>query len=397
MPIRPAFEAGRANPCYTDAGKEVCLPAVHVVSGWHMFSDESLNWMKAVPELESRPGGCFDDWGEDDKNSRQWIGQFGKAPPPSTMILTHCNKLLTWYPAFAGRYTSAWGKAYGPCKARESAKPGDYYANAMWQVCRPAALAAHDAAMGVGGAGHEATPPFVMKALYGPRVKVISALRNPVDRLETSFWSHRHYPAKYGANPHGFQRYIEEQGGAFENCAAKHGARRCAYLFELLGPEQGEVFFHCDQIIRGLYEPFVRDWHAALGAESLLVLKVESLLDAPAAARGRILGFLGLGRAASGGAADVGVAATTGYRQLHAQSLHEARAQPMLNATRALAEAFYRPHNEALGLLLGWPKSEAWPHSTAIDAEGIASAAPPAGKGRASRTRRTLREQKRRG
>lgn len=54
----------------------------------------------------------------------------------SSVIITHCNKLLGWYPAFAGRYTAAWGKAYGPCKEQEiAAHPGaDYYATSMWQV-----------------------------------------------------------------------------------------------------------------------------------------------------------------------------------------------------------------------------------------------------------------------
>jgi hypothetical protein len=42
---------------------------------------------------------------------------------------------------------------------------------------------------------------------------------------------------------------------------------------------------HVAQLIRGLYEPFVRDWHAAFGRESLLVLKAEDLLDRPAQAR----------------------------------------------------------------------------------------------------------------
>ena len=66
----------------------------------------------------------------------------------------------------------------------------------------------------------------------------------------------------------------------------------------------------------------------------------------------------------------------------------------MLNSTRAAAEAFYRPYNDALALLLGWKKAEAWPHSTAIDAAGIASAVPPTGKGGRSK-RRAMREQRR--
>ena len=44
----------------------------------------------------------------------------------------------------------------------------------------------------------------------------------------------------------------------------------------------------CIQIIRGVYEPFMRDWHAALG-DGLLVLRVGDLLDSPtqSASRGK--------------------------------------------------------------------------------------------------------------
>ena len=149
----------------------------------------------------SHDGPCFDDWA-DDSGGGKWVKQWGSAPAAGTLKVATCNKLLGWYPAFAGRYTSAWGKEYGACKERELHKPGDYYSQRMWPICRPAAMLAHDSAMGRGGVGQEATPPFVMRTLYGQgRAKVVSALRHPVDRLETSFWVHVHYPKKYGASP----------------------------------------------------------------------------------------------------------------------------------------------------------------------------------------------------
>ena len=159
---------------------------------------------------KSHDGPCFDDWA-DDSGGGKWVKQWGSAPAAGTLKVATCNKLLGWYPAFAGRYTSAWGKEYGACKERELHKPGDYYSQRMWPICRPAAMLAHDSAMGRGGAGQEATPPFVMRTLYGQgRAKVVSALRHPVDRLETSFWLHVHYPKKYGASPAGLHAYADE-------------------------------------------------------------------------------------------------------------------------------------------------------------------------------------------
>ena len=55
---------------------------------------------------------------------------------------------------------------------------------------------------------------------------------------------------------------------------------------------------------------------------------------------------------------------------LHAKDLQDVKAQPMLAETRALAEAFYRPHNERLGAMLGWPAGTAWARSTVVEAIG---------------------------
>jgi len=107
-----------------------------------MFSDESLGFLKKVKQLEMRGGGCFDDWDGDGGGAR-WVESFSGGPPSTGgLIITHCNKLLSWYPAFAGRYTSAWGKSYGPCKTEYVAKGGDYYKYicvVLWlMLCLPA-------------------------------------------------------------------------------------------------------------------------------------------------------------------------------------------------------------------------------------------------------------------
>lgn len=370
MPIAPKLADVVVNPCIETKDGLVCLPSVHLIGGWHMFAKEALSFLHQIKKLDtSHDGSCFDDWG-DDSGGGKWAQQWGSAPAAGTLKVATCNKLLGWYPAFAGRYTSAWGKEYGVCKEREVHKPGDYYTQRMWPICRPAAMRAHDAAMGSGGVGQEATPPFVMRTLYGQgRAKVISALRHPVDRLETSFWVHVHYPKKYGVSPAGLHAYVAEQTRAFDECGGTHGSRRCAFLFELLEAKYGDIFFHCDQIIRGVYEPFMRDWHAALG-EGLLVLRVEDLLDSPAQSRRRLLDFLGL-PAVDGAALP---APEASYAVLHARSLRAAKAHAMLPATRVLAERFYAPHNEALAKLLGDP-GLAWPRgSTAVDAAGLADA-----------------------
>lgn len=382
----------------------VCRPYIHVISGWHMLSDEALGFLKLLKQIEVRGGGCeqckclrlpsahrlhsrrmsaptdfahagFDDW-DGDEGSYRWVSSFGGVPREAGgMLLTHCNKLLGWYPAFAGRYTSAWGKSYGPCKEEHIAKGGDYYGKYMWPVCRPRALAAHDAAVGVGGVGAEATPPYVMSMLYGARVRVLCALRHPVDRLETSYWAHAHYVRRYGGSAAGLHAYIAEQTAAFGACASLHGARRCAFLFELLGKAQSDVFFHCDQILRSLYAPFVAEWHGALGDKGLLVLRVEDLLDDARRTRDAVGAFLGLGAIGRGGAGGAGgshAPPTISYAAAHAASLNASAAAPMRADTRTLAEAFFAPSLAELAALrpnVVWPKG-----STVLDATDIARA-----------------------
>jgi hypothetical protein len=41
------------------------------------------------------------------------------------------------------------------------------------------------------------TPPFIMRAVYGPRPPtLLVVLRDPIDRLEFSYWYHVHYPKR---------------------------------------------------------------------------------------------------------------------------------------------------------------------------------------------------------
>ena len=117
-----------------------------------------------------------------------------------------------------------------------------------------------------------------------------------------------------------------------------------------------DVFFHADQVIRGVYEPFVAEWQRAFPA-SLHVLRAEDLYDAPVPTRAALFGFLGLQPPEPAGSAG---AVPRSYAQMHAASLEgataEARAPPMAPRTRDLLAAFYRPHNARLATLLQDPR-----------------------------------------
>ena len=44
---------------------------------------------------------------------------------------------------------------------------------------------------------------------------MLLVLRDPIDRLETSFWAHPQYPKRYGASPEGIHAYVVEQASRF--------------------------------------------------------------------------------------------------------------------------------------------------------------------------------------
>ena len=44
---------------------------------------------------------------------------------------------------------------------------------------------------------------------------MLLVLRNPIDRLETSFWAHPQYPKRYGASSEGVHAYVVEQAGHY--------------------------------------------------------------------------------------------------------------------------------------------------------------------------------------
>jgi hypothetical protein len=183
------------------------MPWVFLLGGWHSFLDEALlSPLQRANSADVRTS-CFYNW-QEAKGAEQWPASFGKSRPDKTLMAT-CTHALQFYPAFAGRFHSAWADAYGPCKTAQLADPKNrlpgapgYYAHdgGTWQVCRPAALRAHDAAVGTGGVGAEATPPFALGALFGPsgvgRARIVAVVRNPSERFEASFWLHRHYQGR---------------------------------------------------------------------------------------------------------------------------------------------------------------------------------------------------------
>ena len=172
LPIHPPFEPARATPCILDTS--VCLPAVYVLSGWHMLAEDGIQpWFQQHPSAAvENEAGCFNMWRRDDEAVR-WVQSWRATPNNATVykVATECSlKMLTWHPEYAGRYWTAGVEAYERCRTGRTGGTPD-------SSCE--VLNSHGDAIGRGGIAKEATPPFVLRALYGSRVKLVAALRSP--------------------------------------------------------------------------------------------------------------------------------------------------------------------------------------------------------------------------
>lgn len=403
----PQWDAGLATPCVTVDGVRRCVPGLFVIGGWQAGMKKFSEVLKTHPDLAAvGNGACYGTW-HDDAGGRKWA----TAEPPEgfdarTQVLTvgECVSMLTFYPGFAGRFHRWWEVSYWPCKAKcmdDRKCQRTYFDTAVGQMwkCKNAALAAHDQAVALqhapaaagaadaaqpplsssssatsggvdGTAGHTFSTPWLMRQTYGVgRVKLIAMLRSPIDRLEHAFVGHPHYAKRYGRGAEGFHAYVVEQTKGWRACEAAFGTRRCAVHFEQLGPEPNDVFFHCDQLIRGMYAPFVADWLLALPG-SLLLLRAEDFFtsDARPAVLQRVWRHLGLRPLSSSSGVAAGGGGGGGGDGGAARRLHKAEGRlpsydqltpprqrngfAMAANTRAVLAELYAPFNRALVALL---------------------------------------------
>lgn len=259
----PVFSDG-LTPCLElKSGQKRCVPGAFLIGNWQSSFKAGQSLVGAHPDIkQSSNAGCFGSWDGDGKGGgSKWL-RSQRLPADfdaskKLVAALGCVTSLIFYPGFAGEYHMWWEKSYWPCKAaclNDPACSRGYYNDpgprGQW-ACKAKALAAHDREVALPAAGAtpalNATPPFLMRAFYGSRVKLIAIVRSPIDRLRTAFYGHVHYQKRYGKGAAGFHSYAVEQLGAWRACTEQYGVTRCAVHFEQLGKSQSDVFFHCDQ------------------------------------------------------------------------------------------------------------------------------------------------------
>jgi len=172
---------------------------------------------------------------------------------------------------------------------------------------------------------HPLAPERIAEAL--PDVRLIAALRNPVDRT----WSHYHHSVKHRGETLSFEDAIaaesERVGDEIERVAAGDAAICRA------------VHYH-GYMIQGEYARFMERWLAVFPKEQMLVLRAEDLFETPDRYMAEVIEFIGL------------PPVPTTWATFNTGSQSDMPA----DVRERLTEHF-RPHNQRLADMLGWERS----------------------------------------
>ena len=287
------FDSGSPTPCWAGG----CLPAFHIVGVYQ----------SGVRDLYSRlaeHGGVVRHGATSQSFYSQvhpkWPAYMRGLAPAEKQA--RAGKLLGEASAvtfhfiwvhqekFNAPYVEAMGAAWRACNDR----PPQEKAATPHASCMARAMAggrAADVALAA-VAGVRLQPPTLMRAVYGAHFEpaVLVLLRLPWERLHASWYNYPHYRRRYGDEGEG--RWVDESIGAFRACEANFTVDACALRFESLSRPNEETFYHCDQLIKGMYSVFLPHWRRAF--PRLLALRSEEYFVDPAAVLARALRFLRL-------------------------------------------------------------------------------------------------------
>ncbi|KAG1659129.1 hypothetical protein FOA52_013798 [Chlamydomonas sp. UWO 241] len=146
---------------------------------------------------------------------------------------------------------------------------------------------------------------------------------------------------------------VEAAGGGDAQQLA--GMRECALYFEALGQRQEELFFHADQVIRGMYAIFLEVWLRHLPHASIHVIRSEDYFFKPQNELKQAWDFLGFAPPSTDERFTRAVEKALAPPSSSATFSRASGKRPdMLPEARAMLSAFYKPWNDALDALLGY-------------------------------------------
>ncbi|GLI66090.1 hypothetical protein VaNZ11_009812 [Volvox africanus] len=359
------FDSVIKNPCWsTSSGEFRCLPYFYITGMFHAGAVSLAEKLRQHPDvLWDVCSGC-QFWGEEGKSMAFYLdnmkeaAKFIKQSPEKKVLFDGSPSSFAFYWAAGGKAHRAYAEAMKPCyqSCVQSFNVQKVpVAACMTEKCYNASLAADAKRATEAGIrwDTEAHNPLLMRAVYGDRPpKLILVARDPIARLYSAFHGYPHYHNKYGKSSAGFTAYVEDQVGAFRTCAKDYGETPCALYFEALGNREEVVYFHADQLMRGMYGLFLEIWYRFIPASNWMVINSDDLFQRPKETLEKVVDFLGLTK--------VDDAALERMASAGRMGSFTNGQEPIQPKARQMLAELYAPYNTKLAKLTGDARFEKW-------------------------------------
>ncbi|KAL1503007.1 hypothetical protein AB1Y20_011076 [Prymnesium parvum] len=359
LPLR--FDPRLSTPCWTPnasagGGEKLCLPAFYLAGGMQCGVADLAARLAHHPLL-GKPRDAAPHWWTNHPRSRagdfaRYVRLFSSREAtlrlerePRTLMGDASPASFTFIMAEQLRlhyqYLDAFTRCRDACRGRVPPR----------EHCEACANRSYALLHCYAEAEEATTPldfnlPALLSTVYAARApRVVVLLRDPAVRLWIAFHVYGQYPARYGKGVAGFLGYFGNQSAAFGVCERQFGVRRCVLRFEALGPAQADVYYHADQLLKGIYSVFLSEWQRYL-RRTLLVMRTEDYLNNPLRALRRVTRHLELPQLTAEGMR----AAERERSRDEALVLHDGMPSP--EEMRGVRK-FYEPFNVELARLLG--------------------------------------------
>ncbi|GAX82546.1 hypothetical protein CEUSTIGMA_g9972.t1 [Chlamydomonas eustigma] len=355
------------NPCWDHEGTIRCLPYFYLAGSFQAGVDTLYKQLIPHRDIIHNEMTRYQFWGEEGKPMSTYAQKNGqsyeqiKQSPQQHIILDASSSTFAFYWSAGLRTHQGFQRYMKPCWSNcsdHARGKQDVREKCTSEICYPGAMAADKkVASDLGISYDDVHLPLLMAAAYGKErlPKIIVMLRNPTERLHCAYWQYAHYKGKYGESAAGFLAYVKEQIGAIRKCESRgdYSARECALYFEALGNVEEKLFFHADQIMRGMYEMYLEVWLRHFPRDHLLIIRSEEYFSNAHQTLKQVYAFLGMTNVTE---EDLDKMVKAGGR---GTSFTKGR-PAMLDEARSLVMDFYRPWNQRLSELLGDPYYLSW-------------------------------------
>ncbi|KAK3241374.1 hypothetical protein CYMTET_48852 [Cymbomonas tetramitiformis] len=306
LPIR--FEKGMKNPCFLSPSQDgraselLCLPYFIIAGGFQCGVPDFDKRLHMHPQVPSQYTSRSVWWTNHPKGSSgnfsKYVHGFPngakavKASPETTILgdvsASYASFIMAEHLRLHHTFLSESATCRDQCRAgkapaesSDKCPPKTTGPKYKFDHCFPEGQAAM--------APIDFNVPALISTVYQPAKPpfVVMLLRNPTERLWAAFWTYGQFPGQYGKSNAGFLAYFEEQSAAWDKCVALHDVHTCGLRFETLAPEFEDVFYHGDQLLKGMYSIFVEDWVKWIGRDRVLVMRSEDYYEELGSGSGR--------------------------------------------------------------------------------------------------------------